>query len=127
MASNRVVHFEIPAHQPEELTRFYQAMFGWTFQRADVPGAEYWLCDTGSSGPGINGAIMQRQNDRQPVTNYVEVDDVDATLARATALGAQVALPTMVIPGVGSVGAILDPQGNLCGIWQPASAAPATY
>jgi predicted enzyme related to lactoylglutathione lyase len=119
MASNRVVHFEIPAHEPETLTAFYAGMFGWKFQKASV-GFEYWLCDTGTATPGINGAIMKRQDERQPVTNYVEVDDVEATLAKAVALGGQVALPTMVIPGVGSVGAILDPQGNLCGVFQPA-------
>jgi predicted enzyme related to lactoylglutathione lyase len=119
MASNRVVHFEIPAHDPKTLTDFYREMFGWQFQLADVPGVEYWLCDTGTAAPGINGAIMKRQSARQPVTNYVEVADVDETLAKAVAFGGQVALPTMVIPGVGSVGAILDPQGNLCGVFQP--------
>jgi predicted enzyme related to lactoylglutathione lyase len=61
MANNRVVHFEIPANQPEALTRFYGELFGWKFQKASIPGPEYWLCDTGLEGPGING-VMQRQN-----------------------------------------------------------------
>ena len=117
MVSNRVVHFEIPANEPEALTKFYSQMFGWTFQKADMP-VEYWLCDTGSEGPGINGAVMQRQDERQPVTNYVEVASVDEALAQAVSLGAQVALPKMPIPGVGAAGAILDPQGNLCGLWE---------
>jgi predicted enzyme related to lactoylglutathione lyase len=28
MASNRIVHFKIPANQPEALTRFYSDLFG---------------------------------------------------------------------------------------------------
>jgi hypothetical protein len=45
MRSNRV-HFEIPANQPESLTKFYSEVFGWKFQKAALPGPEYWLCET---------------------------------------------------------------------------------
>lgn len=38
MANNRVVHFEIPANQPEALTKFYSALFGWKFEKAALPG-----------------------------------------------------------------------------------------
>jgi uncharacterized protein len=50
MANNRIVHFEIPANQPEALTQFYGELFGWKFQQAPIPGVEYWLCETGSDG-----------------------------------------------------------------------------
>ena len=118
MANNRIVHFEIPANQPEALTRFYGELFGWKFQRAAFPGPEYWLCDTGSEGPGINGAIMQRQNAGQPWMNYVDVPSIDAALEKAAALGAQVALPRTAVADIGAVAAIVDPQGNLCGLWE---------
>jgi predicted enzyme related to lactoylglutathione lyase len=118
MASNRIVHFEIPANQPEALTAFYGELFGWRFQRAPMPGPEYWLCDTGPDGPGINGAIMQRQHPQQPWVNYVDVESIDVALATATRLGAQVALPRTAVPGVGAYAAIIDPQGNLCGLWE---------
>jgi predicted enzyme related to lactoylglutathione lyase len=117
MASNRIVHFEIPANEPAKLTKFYSDLFGWKFQKAPMPGPEYWLCDTGSAGPGINGAVMQRQNPQQPWMNYVDVASIDAALDRATKLGAKVALPKTPIPGVGAVAAIIDPQGNVCGLW----------
>ena len=121
MANNRIVHFEIPANQPEALTRFYSELFGWKFQKAPMPGPEYWLCVTGSEGPGINGAVMERQNAQQPWMNYVDVASIDAALEKATALGAQVALPKMPIPGVGAVAAIIDPQGNVCGLFEAAA------
>jgi uncharacterized protein len=120
MSNNRVVHFEIPANQPEALTKFYSGLFGWKFQRAPMPGMEYWLCDTGSGEPGINGAVMQRHDPKQPWMNYVDVASIDATIDQATKLGAQVALPKTPIPGVGAVAAIIDPQGNICGLWEKA-------
>src|SRR5262249_18797846 len=103
MASNRVVHFEIPATDPRSLTEFYGDLFGWTFQKAELPGPEYWLCDTGSDGPGINGAVMQRQHEQQPWMNYVDVPSIDAAIEKATQLGAKVALPKMPVGGVGAV------------------------
>src|SRR6266545_1671022 len=116
MANNRIVHFEIPANQPQELTRFYSGLFGWKFQKAPFDGPEYWLCDTGE-GPGINGAVMQRVDPKQPWTNYVDVENIDAALEKAVALGAKVALPKSPIPGVGAIAAIMDPEGNICGLW----------
>lgn len=118
MADSRIVHFEIPANQPEALTQFYGNLFGWKFQKATMPGPEYWLCTTGSDGPGINGAIMQRQHPQQPWMNYVDVASIDAALEKATKLGAKVALPKNTLPGMGAYAAIIDPQGNLCGLWE---------
>ena len=76
MANNRVCHFEIPGDDPEALTRFYGQLFGWKFHKSPVAAVEYWLCQTGNSGPGIDGAIMKRQHPQHPLTNYVDVADV---------------------------------------------------
>lgn len=118
MATNRIVHFEIPADQPDALTEFYSDLFGWSFQKAPFPGPEYWTCSTGTDGPGINGAVMQRQHPQQPWMNYVDVASIDKTVEQATRLGAKVALPKTKVPGVGAYAAIIDPQGNLCGLWE---------
>jgi predicted enzyme related to lactoylglutathione lyase len=120
MSHNRVVHFEIPADQPEALTKFYSDLFGWKFMKTPMPGVEYWLCDTGSEGPGINGAVTRRQSPGQPLVNYVQVGSVDVMLEQATRLGAQVALPKTPVPGVGAIAVIIDPQGNACGLWEQA-------
>ena len=63
---------------------------------------------------------MQRQNAQQPWMNYVDVASIDTALETATKLGAQVALPKTPVPGVGEVAVILDPQGNICGLWERA-------
>ena len=71
MGSNGVVHFEIPADQPEALIKFYIELFGWKFQKSPHAPTEYWLCETGSDEPGINGAVMQRQQPQQPVPGRI--------------------------------------------------------
>ncbi|MDB5309764.1 MAG: lactoylglutathione lyase family protein [Gemmataceae bacterium] len=115
MTDNRIVHFEIPADEPGKLQEFYSGLFGWTFQKIPVPGLEFWRC-AGPDGPGIDVAVMQRQNATQPWMNYVGVANVDAAIEKAVALGGQVALPKMPIPGGRSLAVIADPQGNMFGL-----------
>jgi predicted enzyme related to lactoylglutathione lyase len=117
MASNRVVHFEIPANEPEKLTQFYGTVFGWKFNLMEGGGPEYWLCDTGE-GMGINGAVMRRQHPQQPWMNYVNVPSIDKTLEEAEKLGGKIALPKTPVAGMGAYAAFVDPQGNICGLWE---------
>lgn len=119
--NNRVVHFEIPANEPGPLTEFYAQLFGWKFTKAPLPGPEYWLADTGeSAGPGINGAIMKRQHPTQPWMNYIDVASIDASIEKAVTLGAKIALPKTSMGPVGSIAALIDPQGNIVGLWEKA-------
>lgn len=107
-----------PARDADEAL---QRLLGWKFEKAPLPGPEYWLCNTGSDGPGSNGAVMQRQHPQQPWMNYVDVASIDVAIDKATKLGAKVALPKMPVPGVGAVAAIVDPQGNICELWEKAN------
>jgi predicted enzyme related to lactoylglutathione lyase len=116
--NGQIVHFEIPATDPEALTGFYHKLFDWKFTQVPIPGLEYWAVEGKPDGPGVNGAIMKRQNATQPCMNYISVASIDDTLAQATALGGQVALPKMPIPGKGAIAVIIDPQGNPFGIWE---------
>jgi predicted enzyme related to lactoylglutathione lyase len=34
--NNRVVHFEIPAENPQRLTNFYEELFGWKIEKAEA-------------------------------------------------------------------------------------------
>ncbi|HJT79071.1 MAG TPA: VOC family protein [Gemmataceae bacterium] len=117
MADNRVVHFEIPADDPAKLAEFYTKLFGWKIEKIPVPNHDYWGCKTGE-GMGIDGGIMKRVNPQQTVTNYTNVEQLDATLAQAKQLGAQVALGKTPVAGMGWIAVAIDPQGNLFGLWQ---------
>ena len=103
---------------PERAARFYTEVFGWEIEMWDGP-VEYWLVTTGEEGqPGINGAIMRAQQPEQTTTNTVDVEDLDATVARATAAGATVVVPRMPIPGMGFLAYLTDTEGNTFGMME---------
>ena len=115
----RPTHFEIPADNPEKLIGFYQSVFGWTAQRWDGGPMPYWLVTTGpDSEPGINGGIMPKQHPGQPCVNTVTVPNLDATVAKVTASGGNLALPKMAVPGVGWLAYATDPEGHIFGMMQ---------
>jgi predicted enzyme related to lactoylglutathione lyase len=114
---SRVIHFEIPADDPEALSGFYHQVFNW--QTAKAPGPmEYWLTKTGEGQPGIDGGFLRRRNPQQPVVNTIGVESVDKALEDVVANGGRIALPKMPIPGVGWLAYFHDPEGNIFGIMQ---------
>lgn len=126
----RPVHFEIHAEDLDRAQAFYEAVLGWTFTAwGDGP---YRLITTGpDSAPGINGGLLKRQGTVDidaptPVIAHVttvDVDDVDAYVARAVAAGGRVALPKMAVPGVGWLAYVKDTEGNIFGMMQEDRAA----
>jgi len=130
--ANLVVHFEIHASEPQRLIDFYSGLLGWTFtQFGDMP---YWAIDTGEGsigmntpGNGINGGLTQRQvrapERGAPVNGgdvVVGVDgSVDEVFRRGLELGGTEALPLADMQGIGRVGYLLDPDGNVFGLISP--------
>lgn len=119
----RPVHFEIHAADLDRAQRFYENLFGWAFQ--SWGNDDYRLVTTGDQGPGINGGMVRRRGEPprggEPVTSWVctvDVDDLDAFVARAEAEGASIALPKMAVPGVGWLAYVKDSEGNILGMMQ---------
>lgn len=123
---SRVCHFEIHADNPERAIEFYKGLFGWTFNKWEAP-IPYWLIITGpDSVPGINGGLLGRPcpapAEGQGLNAFVctvSVESLDASLEKALATGAGMALPKMPVPGVGWLAYIKDPEGNVLGMMQP--------
>lgn len=111
----RVIHFEIPANDPEGLAAFYDKVFGWKTERAPGP-MEYWLTKTGDGGPGIDGGFLRRRDPRQPACNTIHVQSVDTALESVVANGGVVCLPKMAVPGYGWLAYFADPEGTISGV-----------
>jgi len=109
---NPVVHFEIHGQDPAVLHEFYRKAFGWTID-ANNPMA-YGLVSTGSD-QGIQGGIATG-NGTRGVTVYLETDNVQGTLDRAVAAGAEVVMGPDTVPGVVELAQFRDPEGNLIGL-----------
>jgi hypothetical protein len=111
--------FEIPATDPQRLAAFYKAAFGWSAEQ--YPGMEYFLLDTQANGSGIGGAITQRGALQSPATT-VYVASIDAAIATVRANGGTILGETVTVPQVGTYAYAADPEGNVFGMLQQASA-----
>ncbi|MDV6014247.1 VOC family protein [Haloechinothrix sp. LS1_15] len=110
---NPVVHFEIGGRDLDRQRSFYRDLFGWTFDTADP---KYALISSEDSG--IGGGLMQVDNDMTPyVAVYVAVDDLEAALGKAVALGGKRVLGPTPIPDVGTFAVFTDPDGNPVGLF----------
>lgn len=117
-----VVHFEIPANDPEKLAAFYRQLFDWTIER--TPGMDYWLINSVAEGqPGANGGMMKRQNPEQTPVNYYSVESVEAFSQNVQSLGGAVVVPKQAVPQVGYFALCLDPEGNQFAIFEDDSSA----
>src|SRR5271156_5242637 len=97
----RIVHFEIPADDPERAADFYKKAFGWEFQKWGGP-ADYWLASTGpATEPGINGGILKRPHPAAVTCNTVGVASLDESMKSVEGAGGKVVVPKMAIPGIG--------------------------
>ncbi|GAB4415401.1 MAG: VOC family protein [Anaerolineae bacterium] len=114
----RVVHFEIPARDPQKIARFYRDVFGWTVEKWQGP-VEYWLVMTGPEGtPGINGGLYKPEGSFSGTINTLEVDDLDAYLASVKANGGTVVMDKMAVPSVGWLAYCADVEGTVFGLMQ---------
>jgi len=114
----RVVHFEIVGDDPEALAKFYSDVFDWKVEKWDGP-MEYWLIQTGEEGePGIDGGLGKRTQPGESTTNTIDVEDLDAFIAKIENMGGKVVSPRHPVPGVGWMSYCSDPDGNLFGMMQ---------
>lgn len=117
----RLVHFAIPADDPERAAGFYTAVFGWDIKKWNGP-LEYWMVSTGPDDrPGINGGLVRRHESLKGAgaaayVCAVDVPSVDEYAGKIEANGGSIVLPKMAIPGVGWLAYYRDTEGNIFGI-----------
>jgi predicted enzyme related to lactoylglutathione lyase len=115
MAHGDITHIDIPVSDLAKATQFYSALFGW--QIAELPGFEgypMWRAPNQISGGGL---APRGEGFTQP-RSYVEVDSIDATVAQATAAGAEVLMAKSQITETSWWAVIADPDGNSIGLYE---------
>jgi uncharacterized protein len=114
-----VVHFEICGRNGGKLQAYYGELFGWAID-ADNP-MNYGIVNrdgnTNADGVGIGGGVCQAPEGYPGhVTFYVEVDDVEAALAKAEGLGGKRVMGPERIMDAFDIGLFTDPEGLLVGL-----------
>jgi len=113
-----VTWFEVMGPNGGALVSFYSELFGWTSKKYDIPGFDYWELDPGSEF-GIKGGIGTGPQGQSYATVYASPADLEATLAKAEALGATTVMPPTAMSGGPKVAMFTDPQGHLFGLAVP--------
>ncbi len=109
-----IAHVAINAGDVEASLRFYEALFGWSFQ-AYAPGFHR------AELPSGRVAAVQQRRDLladAPTTGLevtFEAEDVDAVAAAVVENGGRLLMEKAEIPGVGELIFFADPGGNVAG------------
>ncbi|MBG0564420.1 VOC family protein [Actinoplanes aureus] len=112
-----VAFFEITSTDAERARSFYCDLFGWSAPTDPEDG--YALVDTGAGEAAIGGGIGPAQGAGDAgVKIYVQVEDLEQSLRRATALGGTTLVAPTPLPGdYGRFAVFADPDGNPVGLW----------
>ena len=119
---NPFAHVELNTDDVKKAKKFYQSVFAWKL--TDMPAMGYTLIDVGG---GVGGGMQKKPMAEAPTAwlPYVQVEDLDATMAKAIKLGAKPALEHQDIGEMGAIGIFIDPSGAALGLWQGKAQAAA--
>ena len=106
---NPVVQWQIVCPDPSRTAAFYKSLFGWTVDAANQLG--YRQLRTGEKGPDGGVWPGPKDMDRPFIQLFVEVDDIDAMIDRATSLGAKWVVPKAVLPDGDAMAVFNDHDG----------------
>lgn len=115
-SSMQVHYLEIVTDDAEAVCKLYADLYGIEFSDpvTELGGAR----TSDLAGAGSVGIRKPMHAGEKPVVRpYVLVDDIDAAVKLAKAAGAQIAVPSMEIPGRGKI-AIFVLGGIESGLWQ---------
>jgi predicted enzyme related to lactoylglutathione lyase/uncharacterized protein YndB with AHSA1/START domain len=111
---SKVLHFEIPADDPERAIKFYKDVFGWEIVKWEH--GDYWLVSAGPDDePGINGAIMSKE-DGNVVRDTISVLSIDDFSKKIESQGGKMLTDKMPIQGMGFNALFQDTEGNEFGM-----------
>lgn len=114
MATNLIQHHEWNTRDPKRLKTFYSRIFDWKFNDKAMPG--YTLIDKIG---GIFEITPEMGDMPTGITNYVNVDDLDAKEKLVRAAGGRIYKSKQEVPGMGWFTIFADPDGNTVAMWQP--------
>ncbi|MDI6811604.1 MAG: VOC family protein [archaeon] len=114
-----IVHFDIPADNPERAKKFYEALFEWKIEALPGPIPYYLIETTDLNGEqGVGGGMAQRTNPEQKITNFIGVKSINEYTAKVEQLGGTVIERKWPVPGWGCLAVCLDTENNPFGLWE---------
>jgi uncharacterized protein len=101
-----VVHWEIVARHPERQAAFYRGLCHW-----EIGAGPLMAVPAGLGGPEPGPAGHIRQGDHPGVSLYVQVRNLDESLAVVVEQGGRIVAPPFDVPDGPTVAVVDDPEG----------------
>lgn len=99
---------------------FYSRIFGWSYDESPIgEGMVHRNAKIGDHMIAGIDPVMPGSGQPTAWTNFVFVEDIDATVAKARELGATVVAEPMDVMGEGHMAVLMDTTGAAVGLWQP--------
>jgi predicted enzyme related to lactoylglutathione lyase len=116
--SDKIMWLEMVSTDIPAAAKFYGDLFGWPIVTDKQ--MDYTMTAFEGDETGVGFARVDEAQGLTPgsVLVYVDVADIDATIARAQELGAPVYLDKTEIPTIGWMAIFGDPGGNRIGVMQ---------
>ena len=121
--SNKIVWLEMATTDTPASAKFYADLFDWPFVTDEKMDYTMTAFEQGDTGMGLSPVNEEQGVLPGSVLVYVDVADIDATIARAKELGAPIYMEKLEIPTVGTMAVFGDPGGNRIAAMQRAEAA----
>jgi hypothetical protein len=104
---------ELMTRNVEQAKKFCGDTIGWSFEGMPMPNGTYWVAKVGDKPVGGIFDISGPEFGPVPESwmSYIEVDDVDARVAKAVKAGAKIMKPAFDIPKVGRIAILMEPGG----------------
>ena len=109
--------YELATGDTATAEAFYGAVLGWKWTDSGTPGMNYMLASAGEAM--VAGMMATGAGQPAGWAIYFAVDDCDATVAKAEAMGAKGIVQPTDIPGTGRFAVLADPQGGQFSLLQP--------
>ncbi|WP_340198839.1 VOC family protein [Ascidiimonas sp. W6] len=113
-----IIHFDISADDIQRAKHFYEQLFGWNIEKFPNSAQDYYIIETKTTKgeKGITGGIAKREKAYQKITNFIQVDSIDESIAKVKELGGQIIEPKTAISNVGTISGCKDTEDNILGL-----------
>jgi predicted enzyme related to lactoylglutathione lyase len=118
----KLVWYELVTTDPKAAVAFYKDIVGWT--ATPFPAAGEYEVLNNAAGKGMGGVMKMPDGMNVPPhwVMYIGTPNIDDTIKHIERLGGRTLSPPIEMPDVGRLRTMLDPQGAMFSLIQPASA-----
>ena len=118
-----VAWVDLTVPEAEPVRDFYREVVGWEPSPVDMGGYDDFTMNLPGTDVAAAGVCHARGGNAGIPPQwlmYVTVANLDASLARATALGGEIVKPAVVMSGQGRFAIVRDPAGAVCALFEKA-------